>query len=174
MPEEDAGTLLEGAPGRVGHLASAIRQVIAANNGDVDEVDRCLALSDAVVNRLGQPTLAWANYFLRATRAQITGDVDQAEQFAQLALDRGSESGEPDAAILFGSQFIMAAWQRGTAGDLVSLIEQAAADNPRVTALTAGLVVAFLEHGDRERAQRLVEEAASGFEPPGGVRGSPR
>ena len=57
-------------------VASAIRQVIAANNGDVEEVDRCLALSDAVVNRLGQPTLAWAHDFLRATRAQIAGDVD--------------------------------------------------------------------------------------------------
>jgi tetratricopeptide (TPR) repeat protein len=149
-------------------VASAIRQVIAANNGDIEEVDRCLALSDAVVSRLGQPTLAWAHSFLRATRAQIAGDVDEAEQFAQLALAYGSESGEPDAALLFGSQFIMAAWQRGTAGELVPLIEQAAADNPRVTVLTAGLAVALLEHGDLEPARRLLEEAAAGFEPPGG------
>ncbi len=149
-------------------VASAIRQVIAANNGDVEEVDRCLALSDAVVNRLGQPTLAWAHNFLRATRAQIAGDVDQAEEFAKLALEYGSESGEPDAALLFGSQFIMAAWQGGTAGELVPLIEQAAADNPRVTALRAGLAVALLEQGDLERAQRLVQEAAAGFERPGG------
>ena len=149
-------------------VASAIRQVVAANNGDVEEVDRCLAMSDAVVNRLGQPTLAWAHNFLRATRAQIAGDVDQAQRFAQLALEYGSESGEPDAALLFGSQFIMAAWQGGTAGELVPLIEQAAADNPRVTALSAGLAVALLEHGDLERARRLVEVAATRFELPGG------
>ena len=149
-------------------VASAIRQVVAANNGDVEEVDRCLAMSDAVVDSLGQPTLAWAHNFLRATRAQIAGDVDQAQRFAQLALEYGSESGEPDAALLFGSQFIMAAWQGGTAGELVPLIEQAAADNPRVTALSAGLAVALLEHGDLERARRLVEVAATRFEPPGG------
>jgi hypothetical protein len=149
-------------------VASAIRQVIAANNGDVEEVDRCFAISDAVVNRLGQPTLAWAHSFLRATRAQIAGDIDQAEQFANLALQHGTESGEPDALLLFGSQFMMAAWQRGTAGELIPLIEQAATENPRVTALTAGLAVAHLEHGDTGPARRLVEEAASRFEPPGG------
>ena len=95
-------------------------------------------------------------------------------EFAQLALEYGSESGEPDAALLFGSQFMMAAWQGGTAGELVPLIEQAAADNPRVTASTAGLAVALLEHGDLERARRLVEVAATRSSPREGAPGLPK
>ena len=40
-------------------------------------------------------------------RAQIAGDTDRAEQLATEALQIGTDGGEPDAAIIFGAQFMV-------------------------------------------------------------------
>jgi class 3 adenylate cyclase/tetratricopeptide (TPR) repeat protein len=138
-------------------VATATRIPLAINAGDIDEVDRCLAITDTIAHQLGQPTFAWGHTFLSATRAQIAGDVNQAEQLANLALQIGSESGEPDAFLLYGTQFMAASWQRGTMGLLVALIEQAVADNPGVPGLPAALAAAHMEAGLLDEAQHELE-----------------
>ena len=138
-------------------VAAATRIPIAINDGDIEEVDRCLAITDTLVKQLGQPTLAWGHNFLAATRAQIAGEVDRAEQLANLALQIGTESGEPDAFLLYGTQFMAASWQRGTMGMLIPLVQQAIAENPGVPGLPAALAVAHLEAGENDEARRVLE-----------------
>ena len=138
-------------------VAAGLRIPIAINDGDIDEVDRCLAITDTLVKQLRQPTLAWGHNFLAATRAQIAGEVDRAEQLANLALQIGTESGEPDAFLLYGTQFMAASWQRGTMGMLIPLVQQAIADNPGVPGLPAALAVAHLEAGENDEARRVLE-----------------
>jgi class 3 adenylate cyclase/tetratricopeptide (TPR) repeat protein len=147
-------------------IAAAARIPIAINAGDIEEVDRCLAISDELVKRLGQPTFAWGHTFLSATRAQIAGEVDRVEQLANTALQIGTESGEADAFLIFGSQFMVANWQRGTMGTLIPLIGQAIADNPGVPGLPAALAVAHLEQGLNDEAQHLLERALESFAAP--------
>ena len=89
--------------------------------------------------------------------AQIAGEVDRAEQLANLALQIGTESGEPDAFLLYGTQFMAASWQRGTMGMLIPLVQQAIADNPGVPGLPAALAVAHLEAGENDEARRVLE-----------------
>ena len=93
-------------------------------------MDRCLEIMGSRLEQLGQPTLNWVLAFVRATRAQIAGDPDRAEQLATEALQIGTDSGEPDAAMIFGAQLALVSYQRGTMGELVPLIKEAAADNP--------------------------------------------
>ena len=77
---------------------------VAGRAGDIDEMDRCYEISRSLAEQLDQPTLNWANTFTRAMRAQIAGDPDQVEQLATEALQIGTDSGQPDAAIHFGAR----------------------------------------------------------------------
>ena len=150
-------------------VAAATRIPIAINAGDIDEVDRCLAITNELVQQLGQPTFAWGHHFLSATRAQIAGDVDRAEHLANLALQIGSDSGEADAFLLYGAQFIAASWQRGTMATLIPLIEQAIADNPGVPGLSAALAAAHVDAGMHDVAQHELELGLHSTSPASGA-----
>ncbi len=134
------------------------RQYGAACAGDIDELDRCLELAGSLADQLDQPTLSWVNTFERATRALIAGDTERAEQLATEAVQIGTDSGQPDAAITFGAQLMSVNWQRGTLGQLVPLVEQAAADNPGLPVFVGAVALALAEAGRTEEAHHLLEE----------------
>jgi tetratricopeptide (TPR) repeat protein len=148
-------------------LAADRRAVAATNAGDIDEMDRCIEIMRSAVETLNQPSLTWVLTFVRATRAQIAGDTDLAEQLAEEALQIGTEGGEPDAALIWGAQALIVSLQRGTMGELVPFITQAAADNPNLPTYIAVLAMAYVE-GDRlDEARHLLEEfAADDFDLP--------
>jgi len=148
-------------------LAADRRATAALRIGDVDEVDRCLAIMASTAERLEQPTLNWVLTFGRATRAQVAGDTNEAERLALEALRISTDIGEPDAAVIFGAQLAIVSLQRGTMGDLVPFIEEAAADNPGLPAFVAGLAVAHTEGGRLDDARELLEIlAAADFDLP--------
>ena len=148
-------------------LAANLRATAAYRAGDIDEMDRCLEIMRSTVETLDQPLLTWVFTFTSATRAQIAGDTDRAEQLAAKALQIGTEGGEPDAAVIFGGQAVIVSLQRGTLAELVPFITQAATDNPGFPAFVAALAMAYGE-GDRlDEARRLLEEfAATDFDLP--------
>ena len=65
--------------------------------------------------RLGQPSFDWGLAFARH-RAQITGDPERAEELATEAFQIGADNGEPDAALIFGSQLALASLPTGHHG----------------------------------------------------------
>ena len=139
----------------------------AAGAGDIDEMDRCLEIEAAVVDQLDQPISNWWHTVVRATRAQIGGDTDQAEQLAMEALQIGTDGGESDAATVFGAQLSGVSFQRGTMGELVPLLEQAVTDNPGLPAFNAILATAHTERDRTDDAHQLLAEfAAADFELP--------
>jgi tetratricopeptide (TPR) repeat protein len=121
----------------------------------------------STTERLGHPSLNWVLAFGRATRAQITGDPQRAEQLATEAFRIGTDNGQPDAALIFSAQLATASYQRGTMGELVPFIKEAVAKNPGSPAFVAALTLAYVE-GDRpDDALQLLEEfAATGFDLP--------
>ena len=103
---------------------------------------------------------------MRAGRALLAGDTDHAEQLASAALQFGTESGEPDAMLMFEASLIEASGQRGTLGDLVPTIEEAVAGSD-LPAYAATLALSYTEAGRDDDAARLLHQfAASGFELP--------
>jgi hypothetical protein len=138
--------------------AAGWRAVNAASAGDIDEMDRCHEIVASLAVRLDQPTLGWAHSLTRAMRAQISGDTDRVQQLATDALQIGTDTGQPDAIVFFGAQFMMVGFLRGTMGDLIPLIDQAVADNPGVPTFKAALAVAHAEAGHTEDAARLLED----------------
>ncbi len=90
-----------------------------------------------------------------------------AEQLATEALQIGTDSGEPDAATIFGPQLIGVNFERGTLKEFVPIIEQSVIENPGVPSFVAALALAQVEGGDTHSAHHLLEEfAATDFELP--------
>ena len=147
--------------------AASHRQTAAACSGNIDEVDRCLDLLGQLAAQLNQPTLNWRHMAMRATRAQLAGDTDRAEELATEAHRIGQEGGEPDAGALFGTQIMTVSLQRGTLIELVPLIEQVAAEHPGVTSFVAAQAMAHVEGDQIDAACGLLQKfAASGFDLP--------
>jgi class 3 adenylate cyclase len=136
--------------------------------GDIDEMDRCIEIMGSLADQLDQPILSWTNTFHLAKRAQIAGDTDLAEQLATEALQIGTDCGQPDAALFFGSQLLIVSAQRGTMGDFIPLIEQIVDEAPAIVGVfTAALALAHAEADHSEDVRRLLEEfAAADFDLP--------
>jgi DNA-binding SARP family transcriptional activator len=137
--------------------AASGRRLFAAAAGDIEEMDRCFEIKRPLVERLDLPFLHWVHTLQGATRAVIAGDPNQAEQLALRALQTGTDGGQPDAAIVFGTQLIMVHLLRGTLGTLVPLIEQAIADNPGLPVFTAVLALAHADSDRIEETRQILE-----------------
>ncbi len=149
--------------------AAQWRAESAARTGDLDEMDRCIAIHGAMAEQLNQPVFAWGHAFVRSLRAQIAGDTDVAEQHASEALDIGTKGGQPDASTIFGGQYNIISGQRGTQSELVPLIEKLAAETPDIPRafFLSVMAKAHVEGDRRDRAADLLEEfAAGGYELP--------
>ena len=139
------------------------RAIDAANAGDIDEMDRYMNMWGSLAEQLDQPTLTWGHTFVRAMRAQIAGDIDRAEQLGMEALQIGSDSGEPDAVLVFGAGLIVVNLQRGTLGELVPLIEQMESETPDLSSgiMSGVLSMAHAEGGRTDDARTLLERFAT-------------
>ncbi len=147
--------------------AAMWRYEAAARAGDIDELDRCLAIHGATAEQLGQPVFIWGHTFLQAQRAFIAGDTDRAEALATEALQIGTDSGQPDATIVYGTQLMGVRGQRGTMSELIPLIEQLASDAPDISPWMFGSLLAKA-HVEADRTDEAVAQleafAASGFD----------
>jgi tetratricopeptide (TPR) repeat protein len=149
------------------YWAAMWRYETSCRSGEIDELDRCLEIHGAMAKQLGQPVFTWGHTFLQAQRAFIAGDTNRAEMLATEALQIGTESGQPDAAIIYGTQLIMVRGQRGTMNELIPLIEQMASDAPEISPWMFGslLAKAHVEVDRTEEALAHLEAfAAAGFD----------
>jgi class 3 adenylate cyclase len=149
------------------YWAAMWRYETAARSGDRGECDRCLAIHGAMAEQLGQPVFAWGHTFLRGQRAFIAGDTERAEALATEALQIGTDSGQPDAAMIYGSQVIGVHGQRGTMHELIPLIEQMASNAPEVSPWMFGSLLAKA-HVEVDRTDEALDQleafATSGFD----------
>ena len=147
--------------------AATMRRIAATCACDIEEGDRCLGIAASRAEQLDQPSLNWLQTLSQATRALVAGDADVAEQLATEALQIGTDSGEPDAATIFGPQLIGVNFERGTLKEFVPIIEQSVIENPGVPSFVAALALAQVEGEDTHSAHHLLEEfAATDFELP--------
>jgi hypothetical protein len=146
----------------VGLLSAAIVGYgLAAQAGQFVLAEERLATVRATAKKLGQPSLLWLTTYSDAADALLHGDPDAAEQLTTTAFDMGTASGQPDASTVYGVQIMRARQQRGRLGELVSLVADAANENPAIPTFKAGLAVALLESGDEDGARELVGQAAA-------------
>jgi class 3 adenylate cyclase len=144
--------------------AGSNSQINAMQAGDFELAARCLDSLRTLSERLRQPTLMWMTAFKEAGEALMVGDPERAEQLATAALQMGTDSGQPDAFAIYGSQLMYVRNQQGRLGELVSLINQVVIENPGLPAFRPILASAHLEAGNDATALELLDSAtADGF-----------
>ncbi len=144
--------------------AAAHGHVDAGQACDFERSFGCLDMMRSLSNRLKQPTMEWATAFCDAAHALLVGHHEDAEQLANIALDIGTRSGQPDALAIYGSQILWARFQQGRMNELVPLVEQLTVENPGAPAFRGFLALTYLESGMPEEAARLLDsEAADRF-----------
>ena len=133
------------------------RVCVTPLGGDIEERDRCFVPMTALAERIDQPMLRWTQSMQRTCRALLAGATDEAERLVTETLRIGTESGQPDASVIFANHLLGVAHQRGTTGDLIEIIEGVRPDMPEFAeaVLDSALAIAFLDAERQEDAQRM-------------------
>ena len=148
-------------------LANTVNMVSGLDAGDLAIVDRGLGAATSAAEKLGQPHPEWETRYHSSWRAMLAGDTAVAEQLASSAFEVGTESGEPDALLIFGLQLIAIRWQQGRLAEMLPLIREGADDAPGVPGYHALCAWACAETGEIDEARVGVADGARvGFEPP--------
>jgi class 3 adenylate cyclase/tetratricopeptide (TPR) repeat protein len=145
---------------------SALQRCFACYQaGIVTEADEALSLARSIAERLGQPIICMHVTFVRATRAMLAGDLDEAERLSIEAVELGSATGQPDIAAFFAGQFGVIRVMQGRGGEIVDLVRQATAENPGIPAFATFLAGIYCDLDRAEEARAVLEPfVADGFE----------
>jgi tetratricopeptide (TPR) repeat protein len=137
---------------------------VSLEAGDRDELDCGFRVMEEVVAEVGQPFLRWVATYQGSWRALLASDTVGAERLALEALQLGNDSGQPEAAGLFGLQLLWVRAYQGRLGELIAFAAQTVADNPGNHGARAGLAYAYCEVDQVEEARALLDaETAAGF-----------
>ncbi|MBC7769824.1 MAG: AAA family ATPase [Phycisphaerales bacterium] len=146
------------------YFAAMYRATAAIRANDIAEADRCYSIAGDLVRRLDLPPLRWEYTFHMSKRAQIAGDLADAERLAGEAATIGASCGQPDAQTFFGVQLAAVSWMRGAMGALAPLLEMMMQANPGLPTIRASLAMAYAQAERRDEAVRLLGEfAATGY-----------
>ncbi len=142
------------------YFAAMYRATTSIRANDVKEADRCFAIAGQLVQQLDLPPLRWEYTFHMSKRAQLGGDLAEAERLASEAVMIGDECGQPDAQMSFGVQLAAVTWMRGTMGDLAPLLETMIEANPGLPTIRASLAMAYAQAQQLDDAARILSEFA--------------
>ncbi|HEY4915468.1 MAG TPA: AAA family ATPase [Solirubrobacteraceae bacterium] len=145
---------------------SALQRCFACYQaGFVTEADEALSLARSIAERLGQPIICMHVTFVRATRAMLAGDLDEAERLSIEAAELGSATGQPDIAAFFAGQFGVIRVMQGRGAEIVDLVRQATAENPGIPAFATFLAGIYCDLDRTEEARVVLEPfVADGFQ----------
>lgn len=142
------------------YFAAMYRATAAVRACDIAEADRCFAIAGRLVRQLDLPLLKWEYTFHMSKRAQIAGDLAEAEKLAQQAAMIGVECGQPDAQMCCGVQLAAINWMRGTLGAMAPMLQAMAEANPGLPTIRASLAMAAAQAQQLDDAEHVLAEFA--------------
>jgi len=130
--------------------------------GDIEAMDEQLRLMEQIVTALGDATHSLGLAVLRAGRARFAGRIEEARRIRDEAIGAALDPGS--AAMAFGAQGWMPAWDDGRYEELIASIEGVVAKAPQALALHGLLALIHCEAGQLAEARERFELlAADGF-----------
>ena len=81
-----------------------------------DVAGRCIETMKDVVRLVRQPTLVWNINLILACEALRRGEPDEAERLCTAALEKGEETGQPDALLFYSAADVLHPFASGTDG----------------------------------------------------------
>jgi hypothetical protein len=137
------------------------RSVVLCQSGEPSDAGDLLVLSRDIADRLGQPLVLWCQTLRESARAMLAGDLATAERLAIAARKMGSETGQPDSAVMFGAQIGPIRVMQGRAQEIVERAAEFATSNPWFPAFLAQVYFDLDRHDEtRSVLEPLV---ADGF-----------
>jgi hypothetical protein len=138
---------------------------VDAESGKFERAPAALERMELIADDLGQPSLKWFAGYPAAGWALMRGEMTRCEELAKKALQIGSDAGEPDAILVYGTQFFPLRVLQGGGEEELGLFEKMAAANPRIPGLQAAVAWAYCWLDRRHDAAAVVERAAGdGFD----------
>lgn len=136
--------------------AALERRTVHLMRGDRDGANRALDELRAVVERLPMPYLRNVTGLAETTEAILDGDLGRAEELAGETFEYAVESGQPDAALVYGGQLFTIRYHEGRASELVADFARIVDETPGVSIGTINLASAHLQAGQSDRARALA------------------
>ena len=130
----------------------------------VDEARAEAAVCATLVEELGQPALRYFVLWLQSTLALLEGHFDDAEKLAHESFELGVAAKHPDAAVVFGTQMVILAWQRGDTTALVEPTLDILTRVPDLPAWHSALALVLALGGRREEARAELREVTRRFD----------
>ncbi|HEY4426964.1 MAG TPA: AAA family ATPase [Solirubrobacteraceae bacterium] len=127
------------------------------------EMDLAVAAADREVassEAHGEPTARWIARSNAAVLAILHGELEQAERLSEEAVQIAADAGQPDGYMIHGAQIMEIRFYQGRSEEVIELLEQGVAANPRIAAWRAALARMLCWHGRTEEAAAIVTEAA--------------
>jgi tetratricopeptide (TPR) repeat protein len=141
-----------------GHVHHACDLLESARVEDARaEADVCATL----VEELGQPSHRYFVLWLQSTLALLDGRFDEAEHLAHESFELGLAASHPDSAVVYGTQTVVLAWQRGDTTELVEPTEDILTRVPQLPAWRAALALVFAFGSRHDDARTLLHEVAA-------------
>jgi hypothetical protein len=112
-----------------------------------------------VADAVPQPFLRWVSLHMNAMVSTLHGELEEAEALIDAAMADGSDSGQPDALMIFAARLVGVRHEQGRVDEVVELVEQGVEGYPDVPAWSAFLTRALSELGRREDARALLSAA---------------
>ena len=141
--------------------AAGVEQHAMVESGDLKRADDAAERMIAIAERLGEPTMRWVAAFAAGgCMALLRGDLAEVERCARQARQIGSDSGEPDAAMIYAAQIANVRLVEGRVSD-VSVLDRIVQANPLISTWKAALAWTLCWLGRRGEAAAIVADAAA-------------
>jgi predicted ATPase len=132
-----------------------------AESGQLERLADASQRQVAIAERVGEPAMRYtAAYDATTCMALLRGDLTAAEHGAVRALQIGTDTGQPDAELIFGAQIMHVRLLQGRASEIIDQLEQSVAANPLIPAFNGLLACTLCWLDRRDEAARLVAQAA--------------
>jgi class 3 adenylate cyclase len=128
--------------------------------GELEAANARLDRVQAIARELGQPVPRWFAAFVESSLRYAEGDLAASEHAAQDALEIGSDAAPADALLVYGGAIAPIRVAQGRSEEIVGMLEQAAANYPRMAAWQAGRAASYTDVGRTGEAAQIVAEAA--------------
>jgi tetratricopeptide (TPR) repeat protein len=133
-----------------------------AELGELKEARRCQAELDLIADELQQPLYRHSSLAWRCVWAGLSGRFEEAERIARESFRLAEDAGAPDAQAHFTAQLVALRREQGRLGELLPDIDRLAGTEPAASAWSSLLPLAYLDAGDRTRAEAAYESALGG------------
>ncbi len=134
---------------------------VAVESGDAAVASHCLARIRATARSVGEPRLRWMAGLYDTFHATMAGRLDEAEALASANLELGTSIGAPDAFTLFAGQYFVIGTFAGRHQELLSLVEQAARENPGVVPFELAYAIICAVVGRRDTARKFLHDGVA-------------